>query len=144
MKRAVLIGWLMAGAAGLPAARAETVYRCGPPEARIYSQTPCAGADTMRISDDRSPAQQAAARATHRSDAAFAERLQRERQQAERQATVRHAARLTVTPEQKKVDTATDAQPKSHQPKRSTRRSKKPAPGFSERFIAPASAQKTR
>lgn len=73
-RRLVLIG------ACLPlAAAAQTVYRCGP-AGNVYTQQPCADGRAIDVSDPRTPAQAAEARAEWRAQEQWARRAAQERQ----------------------------------------------------------------
>lgn len=73
-RRLVLLG------ACLPlAAAAQTVYRCGP-AGNVYTQQPCADGRAIDVSDPRTPAQAAEARAGWRAQEQWARRAARERQ----------------------------------------------------------------
>ena len=73
-RRLVLLGaWLPLAAA------AQTVYRCGP-AGNVYTQQPCADGRAIDVSDPRTPAQAAEARAEWRSQEQWARRAAQERQ----------------------------------------------------------------
>jgi hypothetical protein len=59
----------------LSAAHAETVYRCG----STYTQTPCPQSTAVEVSDSRSPAQRADARAAAEGERRHAAQMRQER-----------------------------------------------------------------
>ena len=71
----LIVATLLAAAAMMSAAQAQTVYRCG----NTYSQSACPEARRVEVSDERSPAQQAEARRVADDERRLAAEMRRER-----------------------------------------------------------------
>ena len=74
--------------------QAQIIYKCG----SNYSQTPCAGASTLRIDDARTSAQQQQTDAAVRSDAKRAQALEKDRLAQEKANRIRPTAAKLATP----------------------------------------------
>jgi hypothetical protein len=76
---------------------AQQVYRCGA-DGREYSQTPCAQASTMDVSDTRTAAQREQAQANAARDMKLASQLEQERRAREASAQGQKAAGFHPAP----------------------------------------------
>jgi hypothetical protein len=83
----------LAAAACANATAQHTVYSCGP-DARTYSQQPCAQGLALDVADPRTPEQQREARTVAALDARLAAALSQERRERERATTQQGAAHL--------------------------------------------------
>lgn len=133
MKASVVLGLL---AALIVNAQAQTIYRCGA-DGRSYSQTPCSGGAAVDASDARSDRERREARAVAEADQALADRMERDRLQAE----ARFPRRATIIGERKET-IAPHTSSKSHLQKMSRAKKSKRAQDDRD-FTALAPKQKT-
>ncbi len=99
MKTWIAVTLLLAGSA-----QAQTIWRCGPPEAPRYADSACADGRPMQVADARSGAELQAARAVAARERALADRMVEDR--LLREAALRpvtSAARRTALPVQIRV-----------------------------------------
>ncbi len=92
MKTWIALAFLIAAVS--PHASAGSVYRCG----NVYSQSPCAAAQTVEVGDARSTAQQTEARRVADDERRLANDMRRERLEDQRVARSVGAASLSGQP----------------------------------------------